>query len=249
MSAKYSNIVEELDALLRFHQALGIDVYPRSEGIERFLAAEHVGEDRLGTAGGAESDRAGRQEELEALAGEIEQCARCPLSQDTRGRVPGTWIIGCRLLVVGDFSLQAGTISTDILFGGEEDAMLWKMMAAIGLSRDQVSVTNALKCCPADPEGIGADGENACAPFLEREVGALEPALICAMGETAARVLTGKKDPLARLRGRFLPCRFRTDRTIMVMPTFHPRFLLRHPEMKRATWNDLQAIEKRLKGK
>lgn len=126
--------------------------------------------------------------------------------------------------------------------------MLWKMITAMEPQVEQVYVTNSLKCCPVDAGIIDAKCEESCFSFLAREIAAVKPRIICAMGEMPVRVLMGRKEPLSRLRGRFGNYRYQSGQGVMVMPTFHPRFLLQHQEMKKATWNDLLAIKKRLDG-
>lgn len=210
------------------------DGRPQKEGrkpVRRASEAEHAGS--AGTV-------------LAALRREMENCNRCHLAANRRGMVPGTGRIGCRLMVVGDWSAQAGDFSGEVLFGPDEDVMLWKMMAAIGLEPEAVYVTNCIKCCPAvSNEPDNECGAN-CFSFLSREIALLRPAVVCAMGEMAVRTLTGSTAPLFRLRGRFRPYRCDPAVSVLIMPTFHPRFLLGNPEMKKAAWNDLQAIMRRL---
>jgi DNA polymerase len=149
-------------------------------------------------------------------------------------------------MVVGDWPVAGQGSTPSLLMGPEEDVMLEKMMAAIGLSPEQYCVTNVLKCCPAAGQEVAPAWGQTCASFLQREIGIIRPAIICAMGEIAARALLGGAEPLLRLRGRFTPCRYQDDPPIPVMPTFHPRFLLANPEMKMAAWKDLQAVQRRL---
>jgi len=150
-------------------------------------------------------------------------------------------------MVVGDWSAQDDGFTGEILFGPEEDLMLGKMMEAIGLKPEEVYVTNCIKCCPAGGREPDSACATACFSFVCREIAALGPPVICAMGDLAAGMLTGRKEPLIRLRGRFTGCRHASS--TVVMPTFHPRLLLRNPEMKKAVWSDLQAIRRRLEGK
>jgi len=246
MTQKKREMLRMLRETLRFHKAIGIETYPFNRDVQRFLEAE------AGPARAAAKPSGSRPADDAVAAGidhldrEIGSCTRCHLSSDPLGRVPGKGKKGCRLMVVGDWSSQSGDFSADILFGREEDLMLWKMMAAIELQPYQVYVTNCLKCCPADPSVIEGKCEEACFSFLTREIAAINPQVICAMGETASRVLLGRREPLARLRGRFGRYRYQADREVMVMPTFHPRFLLGHQELKKATWNDLLAIKRQL---
>jgi DNA polymerase len=74
-------------------------------------------------------------------------------------------------------------------------------------------------------------------PFLERQIAAVAPDVICTLGAVATRALLKTGAPISRLRGRF-----HDYRGIRVMPTYHPAFLLRYPEKKRETWADIQMI-------
>ena len=133
-----------------------------------------------------------------------------------------------------------------MLWGSEEDTLFWKMMAAIGLDPDSVYVSNCVKCCQPAALPPDSEAEQHCFSFLEQELLAIQPSLICAMGDMATRLLLRSQTPLIRLRGRFHPYRYPDGSRGLVMPTFHPRFLLEHEEMKRATWEDLQTIQRRL---
>ena len=235
---------------------MGIADYPLNEDLQRFLQnAVHREPSLVQTGQGSgvatpalrvpPVEGISAPEVLVALQHEIGQCTLCRLAAGSQGRVPGQGRSGSPLMVVGDWSAQGQGCNPAILFGAEEDVMLWKMMEAIGLRQEGVYVTNILKCCPG---GEGAEQEcwQDCFSFLLREIGAVQPRMICAMGELAVRMLVGGTEPLFRLRGRFTVCRYQSAPPIPVMPTFHPRYLLRNPEMKMATWKDLQAMQKRL---
>jgi uracil-DNA glycosylase len=242
---------------IQFHRAMGIAGYPRNAGVRRFMeltgpesGAAPAGREKA--AGNALADSARTESAgtfLQALRQEVLSCSRCRLGSDRLGCVAGRGGIGCRLMVVGDWSSQEDRFSDELLFGPEEDVMLWKMMAAIGLEPREVYATNCIKCCPGREKGPARDCETICFSFVSREIALLKPMVICAMGDIAARMLTGRKDPLFRLRGHFLDYRHDSAVSAAVMPTFHPRFLLRNPEMKKAAWNDLQTIKRRLEGK
>ncbi|HDO31417.1 MAG TPA: hypothetical protein ENG79_10265, partial [Desulfobacteraceae bacterium] len=188
---------------------------------------------------------------LQCLEREAASCSFCPLAAGRLGTVPGSGGESSALMVVGDWSLQEKDhFSPATVFGLDDDALLTRMMAAIGFQPGDIYVTNCVKCCPPpgrpDPDRACLD---ACFSFLEREIAAVRPRLICAMGDMAARMLLGREEPLVRLRGRFYQFRYQAGPPVAVMPTFHPRFLRRHEEMKKGTWLDLQAIRRHLAGR
>ena len=247
MTEKKGDVLHILRDTLRFHKEMGIAEYPDSQNIQNFLNATNSPGGRSPSETLAKDGENGKNSvTFDTLEEEIYACTLCQLSTNSPGRVSGKGKSGCRLMIVGDYSHQSGSYSKEILFGREEDAMLWKMMTAIGLGPETVYVTNSLKCCPDDPKIIDGKCEERCFSFLAREIGAVNPEIICTMGEMPVRGIMGKKDPLARLRGHFSSYRYQSGKDVPVMPTFHPRFLLKHQEMKKATWNDLQAIMRRL---
>lgn len=248
---EYSELYH-IRSLMRFHRALGIDTYPRNADLDRFMAQgrSEVGAVPKSKQRSGHADPAAPAEDgsalLEGLQQEIFSCTNCRLAANRLGSIPGQGEAGCRLMVVGDWSAQVGPFRDSVLFGPDEDLMLWKMMAAIGLGPDEVYVSNCIKCCPGTGSPPDSECMQSCFSFLSREITAVRPAVIFAMGEVAARMLTGSREMLVRLRGKLAAYRYDPSVPARVMPTFHPRFLLHNPEMKKATWKDLQAVKHRL---
>ena len=184
------------------------------------------------------------QQQLKALNQELAHCRCC--TQDT----PSSAILGQGsptplLLVVGDCFI--GTPSEKgLIWGKEEDAMLWRMMQAIGLDQRSVYITNMIKCPQPGTVQPRSFMEQSCFSHLEKEIQIIRPKLICAMGDSVTQALLKTKAPLARLRGSFRPYRSPQGNMVKIMPTYHPRLLLQHPEMKQATWKDLQAVQRML---
>jgi hypothetical protein len=110
----------------------------------------------------------------------------------------------------------------DIFFTGEAGQLLIKILAAMNLSPDTVSICNA-------PDPV----------LVQRHVRSVRPRVVIALGEQAARVMTGSKTPLAALRGQVFDFQ-----GIPVMPTFHPKQLVADPALKRPVWEDLQQVMK-----
>jgi uracil-DNA glycosylase len=189
------------------------------------------------------SDHAG----LAEITAEVTQCRSCPLggqrSIAVAGKGGGKKI---RLLIIGHWLPVAAWGNTQAVFGLEEDQMLARMLAAIHLSMEEVFVTNVIKC------GVGLDIQpqaehiDACSSYLQRQIAAVAPELICTMGMVATKTLLRLSQPLSRLRGRFYNYKGADGMEIPLLPTYHPGYLLQNPEMKNATWQDLQALQKRL---
>ncbi|MDR2551404.1 MAG: uracil-DNA glycosylase [Desulfobulbus sp.] len=250
-----------LRTLLRHHRQMGIEHYPSSPGLQGFLypqerpappvegknqAVEPAVPTRAEAVAPTTPEKAGAG--LQALDREIDACRQCCLASARQGVVHARGIGEAVLMVVGDYSVQSAEFSAATLFGAAEDTMLWNMMRAIGLAPEQVYVTNAVKCCPLAAKVPNEESIRCCHGFLVREIELVQPKMVCAMGEIAVRALTGAQGALVRLRGRFHPCRlaYAAGEPLQVMATFHPRFLLKNIELKKAAWQDLQLIQRRL---
>ena len=102
-----------------------------------------------------------------------------------------------------------------------------------------VYICNVIKCRPPGNRNPEPDEIETCLPFLERQIEAIRPDFICALGTFAAQTLLGTTTPISRLRGRF-----HEYRGIKVLPTYHPAYLLRNPEKKRDVWEDMKMLMK-----
>ena len=204
-------------------------------------AADDMPDLEVGPAGiGAPADAAG------ALAGireDLGDCTRCKL-----------YTLGRKQIVFG-----VGNPSADLMFVGEapgadEDMqgepfvgragqLLTKIIEAMGFTRKDVYIANVLKCRPPGNRNPEPDEVAQCQPFLFRQIETVQPKVMVALGTFAAQALLDTKDPISRLRGRAWPCRDR-----LLVPTFHPAFLLRSPDRKRDTWDDMKLVLRILRG-
>jgi uracil-DNA glycosylase len=179
-------------------------------------------------------------ETLARIHQDLGDCQRCKLWRQRRHIVFGKGDPRARLVFVGegpgfDEDRQGEP------FVGVAGQLLTKIIQAMGLSREQVYICNIIKCHPPANRTPEADEIVACLPFLKRQLAAVSPECICALGAVAARALLETDLPISRLRGRF-----HSYQGIAVMPTFHPAYLLRNPEQKRAVWEDVQQVMARL---
>lgn len=120
-------------------------------------------------------------------------------------------------------------------FVGRAGQLLTRMLAAIGLGRDDVYIANVLKCRPPDNRPPTPPEVAACRPFLREQIDALRPELLLLLGKHAASAVLGTDRTISSIRGRLMasPEGWRT------LPTFHPSYLLRSPDAKREAWADL----------
>ena len=123
-------------------------------------------------------------------------------------------------------------------FVGKAGQLLDRMIAAMGLARDDVYVCNVVKCRPPGNRKPEPDEMSACLPFVRRQLELMDPEVVVALGATAVQGLLGTTEGITRLRGRWRLY----NGTVAVMPTFHPAYLLRNPSAKAAVWQDLQAV-------
>lgn len=189
-----------------------------------------VGLDRGGDSGC-------RQETLEEIRADLGACQRCPLCKARTHIVFGEGAASARLVFVGS-APGKGEVATGRPLSGE---LFDRILFAMGLERSSVYACQVLMCHPVNRAAQEAE-VSACFPFLQRQIEAIAPQVIIAMGEMATRVLTGEPDEFSRLRGRWAKYR-----GIDVMPTFDPAYLLLHPNEKREAWNDLKEVLRRLR--
>jgi DNA polymerase len=181
---------------------------------------------------------------LIALKDEIgPACARCKLH--TLGRRQVVFGVGnpdADLMFVG----EAPGADEDVQgepFVGKAGQLLTKIIEAIGLTRDQVYIANVIKCRPPGNRNPEPDEVAQCEPFLFRQIDAIRPKVIVALGKFAAQCLLRSETPITRLRGREF-----NYRAAVLIPTFHPAYLLRNPSSKREVWEDMKRVRALLDG-
>lgn len=173
---------------------------------------------------------------LEVVRDELGDCQRCKLAPRRTHLVFGVGSPDAPLVFVG----EAPGADEDRLgepFVGAAGQLLTKMIEAMGLRREEVYICNILKCRPPGNRNPEPDEIAACEPFLKRQLQAIRPRMIVALGKFAAQCLLRSNAPISRLRGQF-----HHYEGIPLMPTYHPAFLLRTPSAKREVWSDLQQV-------
>jgi uracil-DNA glycosylase len=176
--------------------------------------------------------------ELEAAA---KQCTECRLH---RGRAHVVFGVGnprAELMFVGEAPGRDEDLQGEP-FVGRAGQLLTRIIEAIGMKRQDVYIANVIKCRPPGNRNPEEDEIARCEPYLIRQIALVKPRLIVALGTFAAQTLLKTKLPISQLRGRF-----HTYQGVKLMPTFHPAFLLRNPERKRAVWEDMQAVQRELR--
>ena len=171
---------------------------------------------------------------LQDVATLIATCNACKLCSGRTKTVPGEGPADARLVVIGEGPGKTED-ETGRPFVGRAGELLTKILEAIKLPRDQVFICNIVKCRPPDNRLPQYDEIAACLPFLYRQIELVKPKVILAMGGTAAQSLLNTKQSLGAMRNQIH--RFRG---IPVVVTYHPAALLRNPNWKRPTWDDVR---------
>jgi uracil-DNA glycosylase len=177
-------------------------------------------------------------EVLRDIREDIGDCVRCKLHGLGRTQIVfGVGNPNADLMFVG----EAPGADEDIQgepFVGRAGQLLTKIIEAIGLKREDVYIANVLKCRPPGNRNPEPDEVEQCEPFLLRQIDAIKPKVIVALGKFAAQCLLKTNDPITRLRGR--EYKFREA---ILMPTYHPAYLLRTPSAKREVWEDMKRVK------
>src|SRR5215472_627270 len=167
----------------------------------------------------------------------LQGCTRCKLCQSRTHIAFGSGSARARLLVVGEGPGEEEDKQAKP-FVGRAGQLLTRMLAAVDFDRERdCYIANVVKCRPERNRNPEPDEVAACNPFLMAQIDTIRPFVILAMGNFAAQTLLGVRDGITKLRGRTYEYR-----TICLVPTFHPAFLLRNPgqEFKRMAWDDLK---------
>lgn len=187
-----------------------------------------------------DSNPAAMTETLANIRTGLGDCRRCQLCESRKNIVFGVGNQNAQLLFVGEAPGHDEDLQGEP-FVGEAGQLLTKMIIAMGYKRSEVYICNLLKCRPPEDRNPLPEEITQCLPFLLRQIQSISPRAIVALGTFAAQTLLGSKEPISSLRGQF-----HDFHGIPLMPTFHPAFLLRSPEKKRETWEDLQQVMKLL---
>jgi DNA polymerase len=178
---------------------------------------------------------------LEEIREEIGDCRRCKLCEARTHIVFGVGDPSADLMFVGE-APGADEDVQGIPFVGRAGQLLTRIIQAIDLQRDQVYITNIVKCRPPTNRDPQPDEIATCQGFLFKQIEAIRPKIIVALGRYAAQTLLSTGDPISRIRGKFFDYR-----GSLLIPTFHPSYLLRNPSAKREVWEDMKAVRARLK--
>jgi len=180
-------------------------------------------------------------EALRIIREDLGDCTRCRLSQQGRKQIVfGVGNPKADLMFIGE-APGADEDQQGEPFVGRAGQLLNNMIKAMGLRREDVYIANIIKCRPPGNRTPERDECETCSPFLMRQIAAIKPKAIVALGAVAAKTLLAINAPMSEFRGRWFD--FRGTKLAV---TYHPAFLLRDPRQKKETWKDLQMVMKEL---
>jgi len=177
-------------------------------------------------------------DDLTQLQSIIGGCHLCDLSKSRRQSMGGTGNPNADLLII-DAYVSVSEDATNSYYAGRSGESLIKMIEnVIGIKKEDVYITHAVKCKPLGTNIPSQSEFASCKPYLYKQIEAIRPKVVMALGPDAYRLLSGDDTPFEQVRGHKINF---GDYTIV--PIYHPQFLLRNPSLKSETLRDLKIIK------
>ncbi len=231
----YKKIAEETKNYLLYLKEIGIEDMP----------VERVRESKSQRVKESESqsvrDTGDVKQSLESIREELGDCKRCKLHKTRTNIVFGVGNPNASLVFVGEGPGEDEDLQGEP-FVGRAGQLLTKIIKAMGLNREDVYICNVVKCRPPGNRNPEPDEIAACRPFMEKQIDAIRPKVIVALGTHAVQTLLNTDKKITALRGKFSWYRD----GIRLMPTFHPSYLLRNEGKKKEVWEDVKTVLKAL---
>jgi DNA polymerase len=185
------------------------------------------------------SSTVSKRPSLLSLRKNILHCQKCPLSQARKNAVPGEGDSKAELLFIGEAPGHDEDIQGEP-FVGRAGQLLTKIIHAMGYQRQEVYITNVVKCRPPQNRTPYKKEIEQCAPYLLEQIEMIDPQVIVALGKVAADFFIESELSMSLLRGNFYEFK-----KIRVMPTFHPSYIVRNEgnrEIKKMVWEDMKKV-------
>lgn len=196
-------------------------------------------------------------ESLKTLFEAIKDCKRCRLHQGRTHLVFGEGNPKARLMFIGEAPGKDEDLQ-GLPFVGKAGQLLTKIIEAMGFKRKDVYIANIIKSRPPENRRPAPDEIGACSPYIVEQIRIIQPELIVCLGNIAVQTLLHTEETITKLRGKLhrwpsplahqalaLPSSILQE-SIQLMPTYHPAYLLRNPEMKKPVWEDMKIVMKEL---
>ena len=254
ITSKPVNRIAETKTKPTTHATINGKASPSTEG--SLISSEHLVSNPLPKATTITQNRNGSVKtavELAALARSVEELKKalenfdgCPLKRTATNLVFVDGNVDADVFFIGE-GPGAEEDRQGVPFVGSSGNLLDKMLASIGLSREETLISNTVFWRPPGNRTPPPQEIAACMPFVERLIEIVRPKILVMLGGAAAKSLLGEVQGIGRLRGRWFS--FKTQnmtQPVLATPMFHPAYLLRTPIQKRAAWHDLRLIQKKL---
>lgn len=180
----------------------------------------------------------GKKEALSELYAQYAKCLKCPLAEQGRNQVVfGVGNPEAKIMFIGEAPGRDEDLRGEP-FVGRAGQLLNKIIEAMGLQREEVFISNVVKCRPPGNRTPLPNERNTCKDLLLfKEIQIIQPKIICTLGAPAIQGLLGDEIRISQVRGVF-----QQFQGIPVMPTYHPAYLLRNPAEKRTVWEDMKKV-------
>ena len=233
---------------------MGIDVWvERDSSIETPLQPEPVVDSSKITSSTPVEEKEAIESEVVApinietldwqgLRSHVAKCQSCDLSQTRKQILFGSGIQTASLMIIGDAPNILDEQQGDV-FSGETGKLLSAMLKAMGYQRNEVYLSNIVKCKTAENKEPSEQQSASCESYLLRQISLLKPKLILILGNAAAQSLLKTKSTMSRLRGQL---HYIDGVSSPILVSYHPTYLLAAPNEKRKAWEDLQFAMKEL---
>lgn len=179
----------------------------------------------------------------QALRSHVSECQLCELSKTRTQTIFGSGDQTASLMIIGN-APNAEDDKQGNIFSGQAGKLLTAMLKAMGYQRNDVYISNIVKCKTAEKQEPSEEQAISCEPYLLRQISLLKPELILALGNAAAQRLLKSKSTMSRLRGQL---HYVDGINPPILVSYHPTYLLAAPNEKRKAWQDLQIAMKELK--
>jgi len=209
-------VIADLKSYLEYLRGMGLEALPVSESMPM---KDHA-----------------KPPTLKDIRSELGDCQRCKLYRTRQTIVFGEGNENAKLMFIG----EGPGYDEDVQgrpFVGRAGQLLTKIIQSMQLQREDVYIANVIKCRPPQNRNPEPDEIASCSPFVLKQISAIRPTIICALGTFSAQMLLKTTAKITALRGKV----FSLDAT-RVIPTYHPAFLLRNPEKKKDVWEDMKRI-------
>ena len=177
-------------------------------------------------------------DDLMQLQGIVSECHLCDLSKSRQQSMPGIGNLNADLMIVDAYVSLSEDASNAYYTGKSGESLVNMLEKVIGVRKESVYMTHAVKCKPLGTNTPSKSEFDSCKPYIYKQIEMIRPKVIMTLGEEAYKLLSGDDTPFEQVRGQ----KVNFDNYIII-PIFHPQYLLRNPSMKVATLSDLKTIK------